>query len=80
MRADGAVRWIHSRAEVTRGADGTPLLIFGTIVDITNRKESEENLRRLNEELERRVAERTAELDRLAAELQATDRETRNER
>jgi PAS domain S-box-containing protein len=79
VRDDGTIRWIHSRAEATRGADGTPLLIFGTIVDITDRRESEEKLRRLNEELERRVAERTAELERLAAELQVTNKEIRHD-
>jgi PAS domain S-box-containing protein len=69
LRADGQVRWIHSRTEVTRSIDGSPLLIFGTILDITDRKQAEQELRQLNEDLQRRIAERTAQVASLAAEL-----------
>jgi two-component system cell cycle sensor histidine kinase/response regulator CckA len=46
VRPDGKVIHVHARAEVTRAADETPLRVFGTIVDITARKEAEEALMR----------------------------------
>ena len=34
-------RWVHDRAEVDFGEDGTPLKAFGTLQDITDRKQAE---------------------------------------
>src|SRR5690606_38734922 len=42
---DGAFRWIYTRAEIVRGADGRPRRILGCHVDITVRKRAEEALR-----------------------------------
>ena len=47
---DGVVRYVHSEADVTRDADGRPLRMFGTMQDITDRKEltrEQEALRRV---------------------------------
>ena len=42
----GEVRWIHGRGQVTLGPDG-PIAMWGTAQDITERKQAEEELRRL---------------------------------
>jgi len=50
--------------------DGEFDFFFGVGIDITERKRAEEALRRAHEELEVRVRERTAELERSNADLQ----------
>lgn len=42
---DGATRWIRVLAEIDRDETGAPLRLFGTHLDITDRKEAEEVLR-----------------------------------
>ncbi|MES2959567.1 MAG: PAS domain-containing protein [Pseudomonadota bacterium] len=43
--ASGELRWIHSRAQCFRDADGHPLRMAGSSVDATRRKRAEEALR-----------------------------------
>jgi light-regulated signal transduction histidine kinase (bacteriophytochrome) len=69
IRPDGALRWLHTRAEVETGPGGAARM-EGTSQDITERKRDEQQIRQLNAELERRVQERTAELERSNKELQ----------
>ena len=56
----GGCRWLYARGEVMRDADGTPLRMLGVNMDITERRETELALRRLTEDLEKRVAEEIA--------------------
>jgi signal transduction histidine kinase/CheY-like chemotaxis protein len=58
----GEMRWIGVRGRPAYAADGSPTMITGVSIDITDRKRMEEELRGWAATLEQRVEERTAEL------------------
>jgi len=68
-RYDGAYRYFLARGVPVLKDDGSVQEWVGTCIDITERKEMEELLRKSHEELEKRVQERTAELGRRADQL-----------
>ena len=74
IRPDGELRWLHWRGQVIQDAAGGPLRAVGVNIDITERKRAEEALRQLNESLEQRVNERTAELAAKNADLERINR------
>jgi PAS domain S-box-containing protein len=56
-------RWLHTR-KIPVIEDGTARYLLGVSIDITDLRRAEEALRTSHDELERRVAERTAALER----------------
>ncbi len=67
---DGSVHWLAGRWQVFKDESGKPLRMTGVNIDITERKRAEETLRKWNETLENRVAQRTAELRNRTKQLQ----------
>jgi PAS domain S-box-containing protein len=83
-RKDGAWMWVADRGLARRDQEGRVIRMAGSEIDITVRKEAEEELRRWKDELERRVEERTREvvqsqqrLRALATELNLTEQRER---
>lgn len=69
-RADGAWRSIESHGRPRLSKSGEFQGFVGASIDVTERLEAERAVRKLNRTLERRVAERTADLEERNKELQ----------
>uniref|UniRef100_UPI0013E0D2A4 PAS domain-containing protein n=1 Tax=Pseudomonas viridiflava TaxID=33069 RepID=UPI0013E0D2A4 len=59
---DGSLNWVDVRARSIRDNNGHVSSLVGVTSDITERKQAESQLRRLNETLEQQVEERTSQL------------------
>lgn len=70
-RADGEHRWMAVHGVPVLEADGMIREWVATCADIHDRKLGEEEIRKLNDELEQHVEERTAELEAANHELEA---------
>ena len=70
-RKDGASIVVASHWVLHRDEQDKPKAILEINNDITERKQAEKEIRRLNEELEQRVADRTAQLQAANKELEA---------
>ena len=70
-RADGEWRWLRSESQPRWDPTGRHIGFIGVAHDITAAKQAEIDLRRMNEILEQRIAERTAQLESSEAQMRA---------
>jgi PAS domain S-box-containing protein len=66
---DGSIYWVDTTIVPFVGADGKPWQYVAIRADITKRKLAEQEIKELNDELERRVAERTTQVETVNKEL-----------
>ena len=76
-RHDGAYRW-HVIHNSPLRRDGRIVAWLGTAIDIDDMRQAQETMRRVNDELERRVAERTRDLAEANQRLRASEENMRS--
>jgi two-component system, NtrC family, sensor kinase len=69
IKSNGEMRWWQGDSTPTRTKDGE-VIFCGVLLDITEPKQAEAELKRLNQELAARIAERTVALQKTEALLQ----------
>ncbi len=75
--ADGSALWVHLTVRPVHDEDGTIVRFQSIVTDITDRKRMQAKLETNQEALASRVEARTAELERVNAELRAEVKERR---
>ena len=71
LNINNEIIWVDISTTLQLDPDGTPLYFITTVIDITEKKRSEEKINQLNVELEKRVMERTFQLEEANKELQS---------
>jgi PAS domain S-box-containing protein len=71
VRRDGGIVWIEERNVPVFDERGDLIAVEGIARDITDRKQAEEEIRRLNQTLEERVRMRTTQLEMANKDLEA---------
>jgi PAS domain S-box-containing protein len=74
---DGTTRQVLGYGTPLRNEEGRPRGAVHVLVDITERKRAEEALKKANEELERKIQERTVELSKIVQTLRETEKQLR---
>jgi PAS domain S-box-containing protein len=69
LLGDGSIKWLHQQGETSM--DGTMPVLISIVQDITGRKQSEDEIRQLNSELEQRVRIRTEQLEASNKDMEA---------
>ena len=73
VRPDGEERVVWEQGELFLDDAGEASIVIGTALDITDRHRAEQEVKQLNESLEQRVKDRTAELQSEIQERQAIE-------
>lgn len=68
---NGVQKWVHVQTEVMSGIGNDVPMLLGILQDITERKKTESEILSLNAGLEKKVGERTAQLEAVNKELEA---------
>ena len=71
LKKDGSTFIALSYANAVQDAEGNQTALYSSVVDVTDRKKAEIEIQKLNEELEQRVLQRTAQLEAANEELEA---------
>ncbi|MBC8486645.1 MAG: PAS domain S-box protein [Bacteroidetes bacterium] len=77
LHKSGRIVWADLSTFLQKDRNGKPLYFITSIIDITGRKRIEDEIRTLNEELEQRVADRTADLKKTYNVLQESEEKLR---
>jgi len=77
-KSTGEVRWVQEKCLHVRDASGRASRSLGMVLDITDRKKTEQVLKKAHDELEKKVKERTFELEATvrALELEIEERKS----
>jgi PAS domain S-box-containing protein len=67
LAEDGTLRWVFGCARILRDGSGEPTRLFGSILDITERKRAEEHLKLMVHELNHRVKNSMSVVQAIAA-------------
>jgi len=70
LQPNGSIRYVYTQGQPVLNQSGQVVRLFGTLLDVTERKQAELALRQANEDLELRVQERTSELWNVVQQLQ----------